>query len=435
MKKTSTSHGDERMIGNRDLMNFEVSHYNLLRNDEEYGDSTSEMSDIEYADQLAQTLFGESRVKGALENEKILSIKKKPLSIQTYDQKLSVSYSEEPSIPRTIDTKAIRTLAAPNIDDNFYFNLVDWSEKDKLALAIESSLFIVNEPSVKIGTPTQPQTLFKLDIDEEGYRPIITSVHWLSSANIPTVAVGTCKGEIHIWDVERGTQVRNLRGHTESIRCFDNHGHILSSGSLDSTIINWDLRVRNARVSVFQGEHAGGVCSLKWHQNGRVLASGIEDKQLNLWSVENNSLINSLDGHTTTVKAIAWCPFRSNIIASGGGLGDGSIKFWNSDTQTLINTIDTKNQVTSLLWSKNTREIISAHGYESNSINVWHYPSRRHVAELKGHAKRVLTLCHSPNSENILSLSADETIKFWSIRDDRATKPTPVKTPNKLFIR
>ena len=47
------------------------------------------------------------------------------------------------------------------------------------------------------------------------------------------------------------------------------------------------------------------------------------------------------------VKALAWCPFQSNLLASGGGTADRCIKFWNTHTGALQNSIDTHSQARS----------------------------------------------------------------------------------------
>ena len=38
-----------------------------------------------------------------------------------------------------------------------------------------------------------------------------------------------------------------------------------------------------------------------------------------------------------------------------------------------------------MMWSKDSREIISSHGGPRNQITIWNYPSLTKVAELKGH--------------------------------------------------
>lgn len=55
--------------------------------------------------------------------------------------------------------------------------------------------------------------------------------------------------------------------------------------------------------------------------------------------------MHRMTAHAAAVKALAWCPFQSNLLASGGGTADRSIKFWNTHTGALLNSIDTGSQV------------------------------------------------------------------------------------------
>ena len=58
--------------------------------------------------------------------------------------------------------------------------------------------------------------------------------------------------------------------------------------------------------------------------------------------------MHRMTAHAAAVKALAWCPFQSNLLASGGGTADRCIKFWNTHTGALLNSIDTGSQVRSL---------------------------------------------------------------------------------------
>lgn len=84
--------------------------------------------------------------------------------------------------------------------------------------------------------------------------------------------------------------------------------------------------------------HTTNACSIKWSPSGQYLASGGGDNKLKLWphfTAQNYSRpepIYSFDEHRDTVKPIAWCPWSSHIIASGGDLFDGTIKIWNTNT-------------------------------------------------------------------------------------------------------
>lgn len=41
-------------------------------------------------------------------------------------------------------------------------------------------------------------------------------------------------------------------------------------------------------------------------------------------------MIHKLKGHKGAIKALSWCPWKNNILASGGGAGDRSMKLWNA---------------------------------------------------------------------------------------------------------
>lgn len=44
-------------------------------------------------------------------------------------------------------------------------------------------------------------------------------------------------------------------------------------------------------------------------------------------------------------QALAWCPWQSSLLASGGGTADRNIRFWNANTGVCLSSVDTKSQV------------------------------------------------------------------------------------------
>lgn len=175
------------------------------------------------------------------------------------------------------------------------------------------------------------------------------------------------------------------------------NGHILTTGSLDGLILNHDVRIRDSIVQTYRG-HEQEVCGLKWSMSGQQLASGGNDNLLHVWDKSMSSsnaatqYLHRLDEHRAAVKALAWCPFQSNLLASGGGSADCCIKFWNTHTGACLNTIDTHSQVCTLLWNKHERELLSSHGFSQNQLTLWKYPSMVKITELTGHTSRVLHL-------------------------------------------
>lgn len=110
------------------------------------------------------------------------------------------------------------------------------------------------------------------------------------------------------------------------------------------------VRAREA-TSTLLG-HSQEVCGLRWSFSGQQLASGGNDNLLHIWdaaattsSTDAAVPLHRLEGHQAAVKALAWCPYQNNILASGGGTADRCIKFWNTNTGYCTNSVDTNSQV------------------------------------------------------------------------------------------
>ena len=82
-----------------------------------------------------------------------------------------------------------------------------------------------------------------------------------------------------------------------------------------------------------------------------------------------------------------------------------------------------------LVWNEEHREIAVSHGYPSNQLTLYQYPSLRTVAELRGHDGRILHLTGSPNGTMVATVGADETLRLWKCFDslDHDPQATPSK--------
>ena len=124
--------------------------------------------------------------------------------------------------------------------------------------------------------------------------------------------------------------VTKLEGHLGRVGALTwNENSVLSSGSIDSKILNHDIRLRNGLVSKYLG-HEQEICGLKWSPDGTQLASGGNDNMLCIWDMRHNKPRITFREHTAAVKAISWCPWQRGLLSSGGGSLDKTIKFWNT---------------------------------------------------------------------------------------------------------
>jgi len=235
------------------------------------------------------------------------------------------------------------------------------------------------------------------------------------------LAVGTNRGSVQIWDVARGTKIRDLTGHRSRVGALAWNGNVLTSGSRDRTIYHRDVNDPAPFVHKLLG-HNQEVCGLKWSTDNQHLASGGNDNKLLVWELSSTNPIHKFTDHSAAVKAISWSPHQRGLLASGGGTADRCIRFWNTINGSMLNCIDTGSQVCNLAWSKNVNELVSTHGYSQNQIVIWNYPSMTQISTLIGHTMRVLYLgkhCVLPLAIAFFNLSSSSSsisgITRWSI--------------------
>ena len=314
-----------------------------------------------------------------------------------------------------------KILDAPEFVDDYYLNLLDWGSNNVLAVSLGTSVYLWNAANSQI-----EQLLSSPEPDN-----VVTSVSWIQKGN--HLAVGFNNSLIQLWDAQKMAPVRNLRGHTNRVAALSWNQYILSSGGRDNCLIHHDVRVQNSLVEKIEGIHTQEICGLKWSPEGDQLASGSNDNTLMIWeATQLKSPKFVLRDHRAAVKAVAWCPWQSRLIASGGGTNDKCIKLWNTDTGTLLSSIDTESQVCALLWNQIEKELISSHGFSQNQISIRKYPSLEVVGEFKGHENRVLHMAMSPDASTIVSAAADETLRFWKLND--IEKRAPKKVEEKSFL-
>lgn len=281
---------------------------------------------------------------------------------------------------RKISKIPYKVLDAPELQDDFYLNLVDWSTSNILSVGLGTCVYLWS------ACTSQVTRLCDLTPDNDS----VTSVSWSERGNL--VAVGTHKGLVQVWDVTASKRINTLDGHTARVGALAWNGDILSSGSRDRHIFQRDVRTPCIVPERRLAGHRQEVCGLKWSPDNQQLASGGNDNRLYVWNLNSSNPVQTYTEHVAAVKAIAWSPHHHGLLASGGGTADRCIRFWNTLTSQPMHCVDTGSQVCNLAWSKHSSELVSTHGYSQNQILVWKYPSLVQVAKLTGHSYRVLYL-------------------------------------------
>ena len=355
--------------------------------------------------------------------------RKKEKNILSQERNYGVEYDK---IYRKIPKTPFRILDAPNLVDDFYLNLLDWGKENIIAVALSDELYLWNDNNAKSSLLMTYES--NNTTSEDSFINNITSLSWMQNGLF--LGIGLPDGNIQFWDINKKIKIREIEAHNNRVSCLSWNDNILSSGSKDRYIKNFDIRMKCPEISKIK-RHKQEICSLKYSIEGDLLASGGNDNIAYIWDIRNlkNNIFNFLldnnnpnpyeikpysvnNLHNAAVKAMNWCPWKRHVLATGGGSKDKTIKICSCDCNKLIRNINTGSQVCALVWNEKEKEIISSHGYNKNQIIIWNYEKNKKICELKGHMNRVLYLAKSPDERFICTGSGDETLRFWKINDE-----------------
>ncbi|AES67898.2 anaphase-promoting complex subunit cdc20-like protein [Medicago truncatula] len=377
----------DRFIPNRSAMYFGYAQYMLTTKNATLGkqnDSSSAWSE----------LYQKILLEAANLPTRILAFRNKPSNPKNTLSPPPPPPQSNPSKSRHIPHSCEITLNATDILECFPLNLLDWGRTGVLSIALNDIVVLCSDSDGFYDSVALPTTL------EDGP---ITSVSWQPDGHI--LAIGLMNSIVQLWDTSTMTRISTWSvGHRFAVSSLAwNNSHILTTGALDGKIVNNDVRVRTHIVSTYSGHTQ--VCDNVVHIWDRSAASS--NSRPTRW-------LHKFEEHTAPVKALAWCPFQCNLLASGEG--DQCIKMWNTHTGARLNSVDTGSEVGALLCNENECELLSSHGFPQNQLTLWKYPSM---------------LKKSPDGCKVASAANDGTVKIWNIFGNPAAAAP--KTNNQPF--
>ncbi len=144
-------------------------------------------------------------------------------------------------------------------------------------------------------------------------------------------------------------------------------GRRIASGSQDKTVQVWDA-ADGGNVYTYRG-HSGAVWSVPWSPDGRRIASGGEDHTVQVWDAADGGHAYTYRGHSDQVFAVAWSPDGKRIAS---GSLDFTVQVWDAaDGGNAYTYRGHSNLVFAVAWSPDGKRIASGSYCE---VQVWNAP-------------------------------------------------------------
>lgn len=353
-----------------------------------------------------------------------------------------------------------KILDAPNLRNDFYLNVLDWSPKPLVAIGLNASMEILD-------TTKDPYTHRRLFSLTKKAKPAKTSVTWGPDLQTSTdvyvaavkwhphgyhncMAVGLSDGRLKLWDVERGKAFQEANFHTLRVSSLAWAQDLLATGSKDQEVHLLDMRLSLNRImhrplSGLMG-HRAEVCSLAFKNGGGLcsteLATGCNDAQVRLYDFRKGTrgaeelhprLVFAQ--HRACVKAVSWNPWKSNRLVTGGGLMDQKIMVWETTHGRVLETLHAGSQVSGFVWNTEKNEFGTCAA--GHTIAVYRYmptsDKYRKFSVFPGHVGRILHFSQNPLTSLFISLGSDEKLRVWPVFEKEPDDHIPINKEDDFY--
>ncbi|GHO46136.1 serine/threonine-protein kinase [Ktedonospora formicarum] len=211
-----------------------------------------------------------------------------------------------------------------------------------------------------------------------------------------------------------GTTLSIYEGHTDTVDAitWSPDGKYIASGGNDRTVQIWDAE-KGVHISTYR-EHKDGVHGVAWSPDGKRIASGGYDKTVRIWDVANGgkAFTYVYTGHGNLVEEVGWSPDGKKIAVTGVR----TMETWNAEDggQRTIYQQGLGAAKTVSWFPKDGHQIASGGGI---MVYIWNVADGKQAFAYTGHTDRVDTVAWSLDGKRIASSGKDKTVQVWDSAD------------------
>lgn len=201
-------------------------------------------------------------------------------------------------------------------------------------------------------------------------------------------------------------------------RLGEKSGHVLATGGDDKRVNIWKVSKPNPMMSLTG--HSTPVECVVFDKQEEVLVVGCQGGSMQVWNLEYRKMAGTLPGHRTVCSSVEFHPY-GEFFASGSA--DTNLKIWDLRRKSCIQTYKGHSgSIRSIRFSPHGRWV--ATGGEDSLVKIWDLTAGKLMRDLDLHRGPITSLAFHPKEFILASGSADKTLKLWSLETFRMKAST-----------
>lgn len=207
-----------------------------------------------------------------------------------------------------------------------------------------------------------------------------------------------------------GGDIRSLAFRSEDQRAW--------TGQSDKLAATWFI-ARGSSLRNLSG-HSETIYDLEFSPDGTQLASASADRTIRLWDPESGQTRQTLSGHEAGVYSISWRPgvTDGNAVALASASADGTVRFWNAAGQQAAKPTDRlADGLYSVSFFPDGSHVVA--GGLDRQWHRWALGQPQPDRSVDAHAHYVYSVAVSPNGQRLATLGYGGELKVWNLSDGK----------------
>ncbi len=195
---------------------------------------------------------------------------------------------------------------------------------------------------------------------------------------------------------------------------FSADGKLLAIGDTKGDIHLW--RVSDGKPLLTYRGHKGWVVSVSFNPEGTILASSSIDQSIKLWDVSTGDCLSTLQGYIGAVMSVTFSP-DGTILASGHA--DRTVRLWKSGQ--CIKVLHGHEDIVEAV-AFNAKGHILASSSDDCTVRLWDIETGDCLRVFEGHEDIIWSIAFSHNGNVLASGSEDKTTRLWNVETGNCVK-------------